>query len=156
MSLSVHDVQLAHELDASWLIALWLAIHGGDPPPIEGQLVPGELQEAAALGAIEALTVALDAKTREAVHQAIAPQLRKSPLKTVDAKTEAARLKALGFRITEYADEHAHAHAHSHTKTTSKAAAEGDAFLRPPYCIHYKGMIICVELPKPVHSVGGP
>jgi hypothetical protein len=26
-------IYLAHELDAAWIIALWLAIHGGDPSP---------------------------------------------------------------------------------------------------------------------------
>ncbi len=26
---------LAHELDVAWIIALWLAIHGGDPSPVE-------------------------------------------------------------------------------------------------------------------------
>jgi hypothetical protein len=28
-----HNLQLAHELDAAWIIALWKAIHGGDPAP---------------------------------------------------------------------------------------------------------------------------
>jgi hypothetical protein len=28
-----HNLQLAHELDAAWIIALWKAIHGGDPSP---------------------------------------------------------------------------------------------------------------------------
>lgn len=27
------DFTLAHELDAAWIIALWKAIHGGDPSP---------------------------------------------------------------------------------------------------------------------------
>lgn len=26
-------LQFAHELDAAWIIALWKAIHGGDPAP---------------------------------------------------------------------------------------------------------------------------
>ena len=29
----MRPVYLAHELDAAWIIALWLAIHGGDPAP---------------------------------------------------------------------------------------------------------------------------
>lgn len=29
----VKSIYLAHELDAAWIIALWLAIHGGDPAP---------------------------------------------------------------------------------------------------------------------------
>jgi hypothetical protein len=28
-------IVLAHEPDAAWIIALWKAIHGGDPPPQE-------------------------------------------------------------------------------------------------------------------------
>jgi hypothetical protein len=31
--MSVNNLQLAHELDAAWIIALWKAIHGGDPAP---------------------------------------------------------------------------------------------------------------------------
>ena len=27
------DFTLAHELDAAWIIAIWKAIHGGDPSP---------------------------------------------------------------------------------------------------------------------------
>src|SRR5271165_6834173 len=29
----IPEVYLAHELDAAWIIALWKAIHGGDPSP---------------------------------------------------------------------------------------------------------------------------
>ena len=29
----IRPIYLAHELDAAWIIALWLAIHGGDPAP---------------------------------------------------------------------------------------------------------------------------
>ena len=31
--MSIRPIYLAHELDAAWIIALWLAIHGGDPAP---------------------------------------------------------------------------------------------------------------------------
>ena len=31
--MSVRPIYLAHELDAAWIIALWIAIHGGDPSP---------------------------------------------------------------------------------------------------------------------------
>ncbi|MER5636555.1 hypothetical protein ABT095_06355 [Kitasatospora sp. NPDC002227] len=27
------DIQLVHELDAAWILALWIFIHGGDPAP---------------------------------------------------------------------------------------------------------------------------
>jgi hypothetical protein len=47
---------LAHEPDVAWLIALWLAIHGGDPGP-EG---PIEIDETTAL-----LAAALSARLGE-------------------------------------------------------------------------------------------
>jgi len=31
--MSIRPIYLAHELDAAWIIALWLAIHGGDLSP---------------------------------------------------------------------------------------------------------------------------
>jgi hypothetical protein len=33
MSKKLTHIRLAHELDAAWIIALWKAIHGGDPGP---------------------------------------------------------------------------------------------------------------------------
>jgi hypothetical protein len=35
VDLQHREINLAHELDPAWIIALWLAIHGGDPNPIE-------------------------------------------------------------------------------------------------------------------------
>jgi hypothetical protein len=31
--MQIREIFLAHELDAAWIIALWKAIHGGDPSP---------------------------------------------------------------------------------------------------------------------------
>ena len=31
--MSARPIDLAHELDVAWIIALWLAINGGDPKP---------------------------------------------------------------------------------------------------------------------------
>lgn len=33
--MQIREIYLAHELDAAWIIALWKAIHGGDPGPEE-------------------------------------------------------------------------------------------------------------------------
>ena len=33
MQLKEKEILLAHEPDAAWIIALWKAIHGGDPAP---------------------------------------------------------------------------------------------------------------------------
>jgi hypothetical protein len=40
---------LAHEIDAAWLIALWLAIHGGDPVQSEGDVAAAAGQMIATL-----------------------------------------------------------------------------------------------------------
>lgn len=140
MSVGLKEIELAHELDASWLIALWFAIHGGDPSP-EG-MVSRELQEGAALGAIEALSVALNEKTMEAVHHAIAPALQRSRAKTVDPKVERGHLAGLGIRVKEYATEHEHAQSHA-------AASPQDRIQRPPYCFRFRGATYCVYLPTP-------
>jgi HPt (histidine-containing phosphotransfer) domain-containing protein len=31
--MTIQNIVLAHERDAAWIIALWKAIHGGDPAP---------------------------------------------------------------------------------------------------------------------------
>ncbi len=33
MATNVREIVFAHEPDAAWIIALWKAIHGGDPAP---------------------------------------------------------------------------------------------------------------------------
>jgi hypothetical protein len=33
MATNVREIVFAHEPDAAWIIALWKAIHGGDPSP---------------------------------------------------------------------------------------------------------------------------
>jgi hypothetical protein len=52
----MEEFVLAHEPDVAWLIALWIAINGGDPPP-EG---PIEVEETTAL-----LAAALSARLGE-------------------------------------------------------------------------------------------
>jgi hypothetical protein len=62
------DFKLAHELDAAWIIALWKAIHGGDPSP-----------EQVAVQAIAALSTRL-AAPREHI---ATPQMLETSLKRV-------------------------------------------------------------------------
>jgi hypothetical protein len=38
MNIEELEIVLAHDLEADWIIALWLYIHGGDPGPEENQL----------------------------------------------------------------------------------------------------------------------
>jgi hypothetical protein len=53
--MSIRNIYLAHELDAAWIIALWKAIHGGDPSP-----------EVAAAQAIAALAQYVSAPVQQA------------------------------------------------------------------------------------------
>jgi hypothetical protein len=135
MAIEPGEILLAHERDAAWLMALYLAVHGGDPPPEEG-VVSHELQEAAALAAVLAISQALGEKAREAVHHALAPLQKQFPMKSVGAEVVEARLAALGVRVMEHAGGHAH--------------AEADEF-RPNrvYCFRFNGGLICTEVRSP-------
>jgi len=55
--MSIRPLYLAHELDAAWIIPLWIAIHGGDPSP-----------EAVAAQAIAALGTARDRRHLPSKH----------------------------------------------------------------------------------------
>jgi hypothetical protein len=57
---------LAHDLDAGWLITLWLLVHGGDPAP-EGFGNRQASVGTVAASAIAALAGLLDEPAREAV-----------------------------------------------------------------------------------------
>ena len=144
MSVGLKEIELIHERDASWLMALWLAIHGGDPAP-EGP-VSREFQEGAALGAIEALSAALDAKTMEAVRHAVAPALQRGRSKATAPEAELKDLTGLGIHIKEYATEHERTRAHA-------VASAQDRVQRPPYCFRFRGATYCVYLPtvEPTH-----
>jgi hypothetical protein len=58
--------KLAHDLDAGWLIALWLLIHGGDPAPEGFENRQASIGTVAA-SAIASLAELLDEPAREAV-----------------------------------------------------------------------------------------
>lgn len=57
-----------HVRDIEWIIALWFAIHGGDPAP--EHLSPAQAQEAA-VGLIRAAAGHLDAAKAKAVTAAL-------------------------------------------------------------------------------------
>jgi len=138
MNTEVKDIRLAHERDAAWLIALYLAVHGGDPAPKEGTVVAHDQQLGAALAAIAALSEALDEKARDAVRHALAPIQKQFPLKSVDAEVAEVRLEEMGIHFTDYAAEPAHG---------AKVTEELQQFRRP-YCIRYRGqVIVCVTGP---------
>ncbi|HEY2294501.1 MAG TPA: hypothetical protein VGM86_27700 [Thermoanaerobaculia bacterium] len=135
MSTEVKNIRLTHERDAAWLIALYLAVHGGDPAPKEGTVVAHDQQLGAALAAIAALSEALDEKARDAVRHALAPIQKQFPLKSVDAEVAGARLEEMGIHFTDYAAEPAHG-----AKVTEELQQ-----LRRPYCIRIRGEIVCVR-----------
>jgi len=137
MASEITSITLTHERDAAWLIALYLAIHGGDPAPDEGKVVEHEVQQGAAIRAIIALTQALDQGARTAVQEAIAPLQKQSHMKTVDPNAAGKRLQAMGIRIAEYSEK---AHAQE---------VKAESFRIRPYCIRFRGQIICVEIPSP-------
>jgi hypothetical protein len=146
MASAIKDIRLTHERDAAWLIALYLAIHGGDPAPKEG-VVAHELQQGAALSAIAALSEALDEKTRAAVLHTLAPIRKQFPLKSVDAKVAGERLEAMGINFTEYAGEQAHAASATAANVTVTAGVQPPR----PRCIRLPGQITCVVIrPHPI------
>ncbi len=50
-----YQMNLEHELDISWILALWFAIHGGDPGPESGVLEVNEETYRLAHGLVENL-----------------------------------------------------------------------------------------------------
>jgi len=138
MSTEAKNIRLTHERDAAWLIALYLAVHGGDPAPKEGTVVAHDQQLGAALAAIAALSEALDEKARDAVHHALAPTQKQFPLKSVDAEVAGARLEAMGIHFTDYAGAQAHG---------TKVTEDFQQFQRQPYCFRFPGGTFCVVFP---------
>ncbi len=138
MTVATAELRLTHERDAAWLVALWLAVHGGHPAPKEGEVVGHDLQQAAALAAISALATALDEKARKEVDRAVAPLAKAHPMKSVGAKAAAARLEAMGVRLTEHAGD----------KLTADGV-RGAAAQARPYCVRFRGQIVCVVPPGP-------
>jgi hypothetical protein len=135
------EIRMTHERDAAWLIALYLAIHGGDPAPRQGQVVTHTLQQGAAARAIAAIAQGLDERARKAVLLAVAPTEEAFPIKGVDAKVAEERLQALDIRFTGYRGEHA-----------NDAPVAGGFHIRS-YCFKFHGDTICIEVPTPVLHV---
>jgi hypothetical protein len=147
MASEITNIRLTPERDAAWLIALYLAVHGGDPAPKGGEVVTRELQVGGALSAITALSEALDEKARDAVLDVLAPLQKQYPMKSVEAQVAAERLAAMGIHITKYAGEQA---------TTINVAdgvqpANADERFRRSrfYCFIFRGDSFCYQIPSP-------
>ena len=67
MQLREREIVLAHEPDAAWIIALWKAIHGGDPAPE----ISAQRAEFAATEAIRGLASRLSLSKQKAVEAAL-------------------------------------------------------------------------------------
>jgi hypothetical protein len=115
--MSNHDVVLAHELDAAWIIALWLAIHGGDPGP-----------ETVAAQAIAALAPYLTGAQSSFSFSQLQTQFATLDIKVTESHEEAA------------------AEAHG-KKTKARSIDEPQPQRNRQYCFQVGGKTICAQLP---------
>lgn len=126
------DLKLAHELDASWIIALFKAIHGGDPAP--------DLQ-----------TAHLDEKTVEMVGALTEHLQQTGALSHTEPLTLAklqARLKVFGIEVVEGKTSPATG---VHAELVS--VPDGPQHQPPPWCFVFRGQRICIERPHLTHTV---
>jgi hypothetical protein len=121
------EIELAHELDASWIIALYLAIHGGDPPPNEQNVRINE--------AIIQKVAELAAQFRET------GALRNAPPLTLAMLQE--RMKSFGVEVVQG------------EKIEAESLGDPEGPQRPPlpWCFVFRGQRICVERPRVTHRV---
>jgi hypothetical protein len=127
---AVRQADEEHVPDAAWIIALWKAIHGGDPSP-----------EDIAEKAMASLANYVSTEFTEELSMA---QLQRA-------------LKPLGISVTlgegnaELAEEgHAKKDGGGSKKTTALSANSGRP--SPPYCFHWAGQTICIPRPSVEHS----
>ena len=118
----MQPIFLAHELDAAWIIALWIAIHGGDPAP-----------EVVAAQAIAALAQYVNGTTQRA-------------FTLEDLKIQFAKL---GVVVTEREREAATS-AKPQLLMAQEGNDRRD-FRVHQYCFKFEGSTICTELPVLTH-----
>ena len=111
---------LAHELDAAWIIGLWLAIHGGDPSPIE-------LSAEAVERVVESVLTATHA-TKEVQARPVSFEHLQSTLKAMNIEVTRGT-GAAGVRA-------------------EAATTESHANRERQYCFKYKGNTYCITLPS--------
>ena len=117
----IRPIYLAHELDAAWIIALWLAIHGGDPAP-----------EVIAAQAIAALAQYVNGTRQETfTFEKLKAQFGKLGVVVTHREKEVESSKALPLQLKEDRDDHEF-HIHQ-------------------YCFKFEGSTICTELPVLTH-----
>jgi hypothetical protein len=119
----IKNIQVAHQLDAGWIVALWLAIHGGDPPPENVR--------------IDDRTVELLGETTTHLARQLGFEVKQSL--TVSSLQE--RLKAVtGIEMT--------AETGAHEAPAADAAVQPVQRGTRQYCFRYKGETLCVDVPS--------
>ncbi|GAC1353648.1 MAG: hypothetical protein NVS4B8_24840 [Herpetosiphon sp.] len=130
MATHARKLTVTHELDAAWIIALWKAIHGGDPSPIE----------------VDARSVELVSELVNHLSHTVAPGT-----KALTRETFEPHLRDLGIHVERPAATAKTAEAQSHT--SSALHNPGEPQPRPrPYCFVFKGKSYCVEFPRPLFT----
>ena len=119
--MSIRSINLAHELDAAWIIALWLAIHGGDPAP-----------EIIAAQAIAALAQYVNGTRQE----------------TFTFEELKAQFSKLGVVVTEREQDAA---ASIKPQLLAANENDNREFRIHQYCFKFQGSTICTELPVLTH-----
>jgi hypothetical protein len=119
--MSIRPIYLAHELDAAWIIALWIAIHGGDPAP-----------DTVAAQAIAALAQYVNGTRQQAfTFDEMKAQFAKLGVGVTEREKEAAlSMKPQLQMVQEEDDREFHIH---------------------QYCFKFHGSTICTELPVLTH-----
>ena len=119
--MSVRPTYSAHELDAAWIIALWLAVHGGAPSP----------------EVVAALAIA-----------ALAQKVNGTALPSFVFEQLKAQFGKLGVTVTERAKPDASSAQAQLQKIDDGEARE---FLLHQYCFKFEGATTCTKLPALTH-----
>ena len=119
--MSVRPTDPAHELDAAWIIALWLAIHGGDPRP-------------------EVIAAQAVAATAHYVNGTGRPFFGFEQLK--------ARFGELGVTVTERTK---HEVSSTKPKPQQVDDGEAREFHIQQYCFKFEGSTTCTKIPVLTH-----
>jgi hypothetical protein len=122
--MQIREIILAHELDAAWIIAVWKAIHGGDPAP--------ELVAAQAIAALA---------------QYVNPPIQRS-FSFVELKEQFAKI---GVHVTERTAEESARTAEADSKAAPARDKDEREFRVHQYCFKFKGETYCIELPALTH-----
>ncbi|HTS09387.1 MAG TPA: hypothetical protein VMP68_27735 [Candidatus Eisenbacteria bacterium] len=118
----MRPIYLAHELDAAWIIALWKAIHGGDPAP-----------EAIAAQAIAALAQYVNGITQLTFTlEELKVQFAKLGVVVTEREREASASDKPQLLMAQEGDDRHEFRVHQ-------------------YCFKFEGSTICTELPVLTH-----